>query len=337
MLCLLPLRSHTDGSRPVGQKSRCLMPILSHSASRSGSRCACGFGFVILCALLAGRSQAQQSAPSADLESLTPTPPVVFHNPIPSDQLTFLNDYAGRPAKELLKDKRFEKLRKLVIPRSEYHYGRDMPLSEASDDVVYGSKIPVQVRDGRYVTISGSQGPYLNGKGFFWFDIQTGVALGGVYFHPVNGEPTPTLAVFSKQLSDHSLGMSQLPPFAEDLSYWVASSDARSVSPRYFIPDNGKKYVLLHDEDYCDHPTNAPAPPETTCLQLNAEAAEADLNAAYFMQRTGNAADATAWMLGTDQVAWIGFRNQSCGIGPGALSCRIRITRQRTRTILKGA
>ena len=126
-------------------------------------------------------------------------------------------------------------------------------------------------------------------------------------------------------------------PFAEDLSYWVASSDARSVSPRYFIPDNGKKYVLLHDEDYCDHPTNAPAPPETTCLQLNAEAAEADLNAAYFMQRTGNAADATAWMLGTDQVAWIGFRNQSCGIGPGALSCRIRITRQRTRTILKGA
>ena len=314
------------------------MPILSHSSSRIGSQCASVVGIALLYASFAASAQAPQPTPDASQESPAPPPPAIFHNAIPSDQLAFLNDYAGRPAKELLKDKRFEKLRKLVIPRSEYHYGRDMPLAEASDDVVYGSKIPVQVRDGRYVTISGSQGPYLNGKGFFWFDIQTGEALGGVYFHPVNGEPTPTLAVFSKQLSDRSLGMSQLPlPFAEDLSHWVASSDARWVSPRYFIPENGKKYVLLHDEDYCDHPPNAPAPPETTCLQLNADAADADLNAAYFMQRTGNAADATAWMLNPDQAAWIGFRNQSCGAGPGALSCRIRITRQRTRTILKGA
>jgi uncharacterized protein YecT (DUF1311 family) len=289
-----------------------------------------------VCALACANASAQQPAPAPD--AILPPPPAVFHDPIPGGELAFLNDFAGRPAKELLKDKRFEKLRKLVIPRSEYHYGRDMPLSEASDDVIYGSKIPVQIRDGRYVLISGSQGPYLSGKGFFWFDMQTGIALGGVYFHPVNGEPTPTLAVFSKQLSDHSLGMSQLPlAFAEDLSQWVANSKARWVSPRYFIPENGKKYVLLHDEDYCDHPPDSPAPPAATCMQLNAEAADADLNAAYFMKATGNAADATAWMLGPDQVAWIGFRDQSCGAGPGALSCRIRITRQRTRTILKGA
>jgi uncharacterized protein YecT (DUF1311 family) len=262
--------------------------------------------------------------------------PAAFQNLIPGDQLAFLNDFAGRPAKEAMKDKRFSKLLKLVIPHSEYHYGRDMPLSDASDDVLAGSKLPVTVRDGRYVMVSGKQGPYLDGRGFLWFDIQSGIALGGVYFHPTNGEPSPTLAIFSRQLQDHSLGLSQLPlAFAEDLSRWVSTSDARLVSPRYFIPENGKKYVLLHDEDYCDHPPNAPAPPQDACMQLNAEAADADLNAAYFMQQTHNAANATAWMMLPEQVSWIGVRDRSCGLGPGTLPCRIRITRQRTRVVLR--
>ncbi len=116
-----------------------------------------------------------------------------------------------------MKAKRFDKLLKRVIPRTEHHYGRDMPLWEASDNVLGGSKLPVAVREGRYVMISGKQGPYLNGMGFIWFDLQAGIALGGVYFHPVNGEPTPTLAIFSRQLQDQSLGISQLPlAFAED-------------------------------------------------------------------------------------------------------------------------
>jgi uncharacterized protein YecT (DUF1311 family) len=281
------------------------------------------------------RTSSAQDAASTPQDVEAPVP-AVFHNPIASDHLAFLNDYAGHPAKEAMKDKRFDKLLKLVIPRSEYHYGRDMPLWEASDNVLGGSKLPVAVREGRYVMISGKQGPYLNGMGFIWFDLQAGIALGGVYFHPVNGEPTPTLAIFSKQLQDLSLGISQLPlAFAEDLSHWIATSGARWVSPRYFIPDNGKKYVLLHDEDYCDHPSNSAPPPQATCMQLNAEAADADLNAVYFMRETHNAANATAWMLGPDQVAWIGFRDQSCGLGPGALPCRIRITRQRTRVILR--
>ena len=39
------------------------------------------------------------------------------------------------------------------------------------------------------------------------------------------------------------------------------------------------------------------------CEDLNAEAADADVNAAYFMAETHNAANATAWMLGQDQLA----------------------------------
>jgi uncharacterized protein YecT (DUF1311 family) len=273
---------------------------------------------------------AQQQAPDAPEP---PPPPVTFQNQIPATDLAFIRDFAGQPAKELLKDKRFKQLLKQVIPKSEYHYGRDMPLSEASDAVIGGSKIPILIRDNRYVTISGKQGAYLDGRGFLWFDLQTGTALGGVYFHPTNGEPSPTLAVFSKQLNEQNLSMSQLPlAFAQDLSNWVATSDARWVSPRYFIPANGKKYVLLHDEDFCDHPPNAPAPDQNKCMKLNEEAADADVNAAYFMAETHNAANATAWMLGPDQTAWISLRDQTCGV---TLQCRIRLTRQRTRVLIR--
>lgn len=265
-----------------------------------------------------------------------PTPiGAVFENPIPSDRLSFLNDYAGHRAKEALKDKRLHALLKAVIPRTEYHYGRDMPLDDASETVLSGSSLPVVVRDGRYVMVTGREGPYLDGQGFLWFDMKEGIALGGVYFHPVNGEPTPTLAIFSKQLKQNSLGMSELPlAFAEDLSEWTAAARVPVIAPRYFIPANGKKYVLLHDEDFCDHPENAPAPPVAVCEQMNADAADVDLNAAAFMEQTHNAANATAWDLSPELRTWIDFRDRTCLAGPNMLGCRIRMTRQRIRVLL---
>jgi len=66
---------------------------------------------------------------------------------------------------------------------------------------------------------------------------------------------------------------------------------------------------------------------------MNADAADIDVNAAYFMQETHNQANATAWMLGEDQVAWIGLRTQTCGT---VMACRIRVTRQRTRVLIGG-
>jgi uncharacterized protein YecT (DUF1311 family) len=263
-----------------------------------------------------------------------PPPPVAFENRIPSDQLAFLSGYAGQPAKAVLKDKQFRTLLKETIPHTEYHYGRDMPLSEALDMVLDGSKTPVDVRDNRYVLVSGSNGPYLRGRGFVWFDLREGILLGGFYFQPTNGEPTPTFTVFSRQLKVNALSTSQLPDaFIGDFIQWATRERISPVTARYFIPDNGKKYVLLHDEDYCWHAENEPAPPQDRCQQMNADSADMDMNAAYFMQETHNQANATAWMLGPDQVAWIGMRDQTCGAG---LSCRIRITRQRTRVLLGG-
>ena len=50
--------------------------------------------------------------------------------------------------------------------------------------------------------------------------MQEGIGLGGFYFHPTNGEPTPSVNVFSRQVvKEDYLKLSQLPPvFAEDLA-----------------------------------------------------------------------------------------------------------------------
>jgi uncharacterized protein YecT (DUF1311 family) len=283
-------------------------------------------------------AQEPESAPASEPDSQPALPPpgpppsANFQKLIPIDQLAFLNDYANQPAKTLLKDKRFHGLIKQTISSTEYHYGRDMSLSDAVQTVLDGSMQPVQVRDGRFVTVSGSSGPYLGGRGFLWFDMQTGVALGGFYFHPTNGEPTPTVTVFSRQLADRDLSMGQLPePFAEDLEQWAAASRVPEITPRYFIPENGKKYVLEHDEDYCWSPSGEPAPDRDECQQMMADAADDDMNAAYFMQETGNVANATAWMLGPDQVEWLQVRDRTCG--PRAFSCRVRITHERTAVL----
>jgi uncharacterized protein YecT (DUF1311 family) len=273
-------------------------------------------------------SQTQPTAPP-------PTPqPAQFQNPIATGRLAFLSSFAGQTTKEVMKDKQFRALMKEAIPRTEYHYGRDMPLSDALEDVLSGSPLPVNVRDGRFATVMGMQGPYLRGRGFLWFDLQEGIALGGFYFTPTNGEPTPTLTVFSRQLKQASLTLSELPrAFVDDLSQWSAVSNIPPITPRYFIPDNGKKYVLEHDEDYCWHPAGAPAPPEAECMQANLDAANADMDAAYFMKETHNAANATAWMLDPEQTAWLALRASTC-MGPNALGCRVRMTRERTRVIL---
>jgi hypothetical protein len=163
----------------------------------------------------------------------------VFQKPIPSDQLAFLNQFGGSSTNDVIRDKQFRKLMKSVIPDCTFHYGRDMPLADALDKVLTGSPLPVQIREGRYVLVSGRSGQYLAGRGFVWIDMQDGVALGGFYFRPINGEPTPTVTIFSRQLKETSLKMSQLPPaFAEDLNQWSAESNISPVTTRYTITGN---------------------------------------------------------------------------------------------------
>jgi uncharacterized protein YecT (DUF1311 family) len=260
----------------------------------------------------------------------------IFQKPIPGDQLDFLNHFAGAPSGDAIRDKQYRKLMHDVLPNVMFHYGSDMPLSDAIDKVLAGSPLPVQIRDGRYVLVSGRSGPYLAGRGFIWIDMQDGLALGGFYFHPTNGEPTPTVTIFSKQIKEASLKMSQLPSaFADDLAQFSGAAGIPQITTRYFITARKEKILLEHDEDYCAPVAGAAVPSTQDCEQLNANAADIDLEAAYYLEQTHHATNGTAWMItGQDQAAWIIVRDQTCGPGPNQLRCRIRVTRERTHVII---
>jgi uncharacterized protein YecT (DUF1311 family) len=299
-------------------------------------------GITIACVLgSAPFLNAQAGAPPLQPDPQPPVSsydPAIFQNPIPSDQLAFLNQFAGAASNDLLRDKQFRKLMHGVIPNCMFHYGRDMPLTDALDMVLKGSPLPVRIRDGRYLLVSGRSGPYLAGRGFIWIDFEDGIALGGFYFHPTNGEPTPAVNIFSKQVKEEdSLKLSQLPPaFADDLIAWSAESRVPPVTTRYFITGSNKKILLEHDEDYCAPAAWPTPPPQNICQQMNADAADIDLNAAYYLEQTNHATNATAWMIAdSDQVAWLQVRDNTCRVGPDPLRCRIRMARERTRVIIK--
>jgi len=259
----------------------------------------------------------------------------IFQNPIPPGQLKFLLDYKDRTAGAILKDNRFRSLMKLVIPKSESRYCCGRAITNTLVASLEGDPIPIQIRDGRFVIVASGNSPTLNGHGIMWFDLQDGIAIGGVYSHSAEGNPRPELAVFSSQLRGSSLSMSQFPTaFQKDLTQWIFAAGLYVISTRYFIPENGRKYALLHDEDYCIYRQETPPPPHAQCEELKAEAAEVDMNAVYSLAKTQNAAYATPRVQGEDQLAWISLREQSCGLGPAGLQCRLRLTRQRTQALI---
>jgi hypothetical protein len=262
--------------------------------------------------------------------------PAIFEKPVPSDQLAFLNGFAGQMSNDVIRDKQYRKLLHAVVPDCMFHYGSDMPLMTALDNVIEGSQLPAEIRDGRYLMISGRMGAYLLGRGMIWIDMQTGIGIGAFYFHPTNGEPTPTVNVFSRQVKEKSLVMSQLPPaFAEDLNAWYVDNRIPTVTTRYFISGNNEKIVLEHNEDYCAPATGATGPDQEDCEQMNADASDVDMNAALYVEQTHHATNATEWMIeDQDQLVWIQARDDTCRSGPDPLACHIRMTRDRTRVIL---
>ena len=221
----------------------------------------------------------------------------IFHEPIANDQLGFLSDYAGRPANDVVREQRLRKVVNQVVPYAPFHFGTDMPLPSIIQSVLSASPLPVEIREGRYMMLS-TQSARGVARGFLWIDLQKGIALGGIFFHPSNGEPTPTLTLFSKQVNENSLEMSQLPSaFAQDLSQWAAMAGIPPVTTRYFINASNKKIVLAHDEDLCKNTEGRPVASEEVCKEMHEYAADVDMKAADFLHRTDYASNATMRLI----------------------------------------
>jgi hypothetical protein len=219
----------------------------------------------------------------------------LFQKPIPGGQLAFLSDYAGRPANGAVREPDLRSLLNRVVPYAPFHLGLDMPLPHAVESMFLASTLPVEVRAGRYAMVTGVRGQGGRGRAFLWVDMKQGVAFGGIFFYPSNGEPTPTLTIFSSQVNRPSLAMSQLPvAFFQDLSRWAVREGVPPVTTRYFINASSEKILLAHDEDYCSQLDGMTAPPpEEVCRKMNADAARIDTEASLFLNRTNFASNAT--------------------------------------------
>lgn len=285
-----------------------------------------------------------QTAPAPQPQPLPPGPPYdkgLFVDPLPAAETAFLAQAAGAPSGAVYNDRLFKAILRAGVPDCIFHYGRDMSFRDALDLVMPGSLAPVQVRDNRYALLASHRGPYLAGRAFLWVDLEDGLVLGGFYFHPTNGEPTPTLAIFSRQVKirDKVLETSQLPPeFVRDMDEWSAENGIAPVTTRYFITGTNLRILLEHSEDYCADGNGwpgAPAPPPDECEEMNAEAADLDMDAAYYLEQVNYATNATAWMMtGGDQQEWLVVRANTCAAAADPLACRIRMTRVRTRVIV---
>jgi hypothetical protein len=258
----------------------------------------------------------------------------VFESRIPADQMGFLSGLNGVSASEVIQDKQFKHLMKIFVPNCEFHYGRDMGLDAALHMVIEGSNLPAQIRDGRYFIIGGSRGPYLGGRAMIWIDMKEGIGLGAFYFHPTNGEPTPTVAVFSRQVKEKALGMSDLPAaFAEDLTAWAGGSQVPALTTTYFLTGSNVRVLLEHDEDFCSGAGLNMVPEGVACEQMEADAADLDEVAAYYLDQVHYRTNATAWMIGPDQQEWLVARQRTCGGVVDPLGCRIRVTREHVRVL----
>jgi hypothetical protein len=279
--------------------------------------------------------EATQDVPQPVMPAMPVAPydPGIFQKKTPVAELAFLGQFGGAYSNEVVREKDFHRILHEAVPTVMFHYGRDMSLSDAMNVVLEGSSIPVQIREGRYVTVAGNATlyPYLYGRGFVWIDMQEGIVIGGFYFHPTNGEPTPTVTIFSKQIKTDEIELSQLPPaFGEDLARWTQSAGLPMVTTRYFIGDANEKILLQHDEDYCSSLVGRPG---DDCMQMMADAADADMVAASYLEQVNYATNATARMIANpDQIAWVQGRDRR---GGGAVGCASRSPRERVHTIVR--
>ncbi len=67
---------------------------------------------------------------------------------------------------------------------------------------------------------------------------------------------------------------------------------------------------------------------------MDADAADIDLTAAYYLEQTHYATNATAGMMTQEQVLWIQTRESTCRANADPFRCRVILTREHTHVIL---
>lgn len=255
--------------------------------------------------------------------------------PLELNLIDWLKDYANQTTFEVISDKKFGNMILAATPPAVFHFGADMMLSDAVTLILHGPAFPVQLRDGRYLMISAERSARGGGESFYWFDLQRGMTFGGVFFRPSNGEPTPSLTVFSGQVADRITSDTQLPrDFLRDLETWRTARNVPAVVVRYFVNGLAWKAPLLHESDACAAAGAGTASAE--CQAVDEQAAELDMQAALYLLRSRYAEGTpAATQLDAAQAQWQTSLETACAGKADAPACRAQMARQRAQDLVK--
>ena len=240
-----------------------------------------------------------------------------------SAQTEFPKQYDGAPSGDLYRDKHFRKLMKSFVPDCLFHCGRDMPLGDALDVVLKDSRVPVRVRDGRYVTVPGLGGPlpararvFVDGSADWdWAgrvlvssDEWGADAQPGGVFAAGEGRPDELWRVAAGVRAGYG-----------EMDCGFASAVS---ADGLLITGENRRILLEHDADYCSPAYGRVGPGGSGCEQIKADAADLDVTAAYYLEQVHYATNGTAWMIGPDQQAWLGGEGKDVwrGCGPAGVS-----------------
>jgi uncharacterized protein YecT (DUF1311 family) len=218
-----------------------------------------------------------------------------------------------------------------------FHFHFDMPVFQALQGILGGAGRPVAGHDERYVLLSACDDASCRAAvSFVWVDLQQGLAFSGIAFGPTNGEPTPTLTIFSAQVGDQITKLDQLPTaFRQDLDRWTTEAGLPAVIARYFVNGIGDKSVLPHEEDDCGTPSGL-APHASPCKLVTLKVAEQDLAAViYLLNRHFAEGTSSRLLIQASQIKWLESRENACAPLelPEALACRVTQTRARVRML----
>lgn len=296
-------------------------------------------GIVCTAAALVGSSQAVgRAAPvPQDAGVHSPCPVSLRCASLSADLFEWLTKLkAGDSSRDATLSGDFQRLLASVTPDAIYHFHVDMPLATAFTTVIRGPAQPITVRDGRYMMISACLVPTCSGaRALLWIDTNARLAIGALEFNPANGEPAPTETLFSNQILDVIAESSQLPEaFIGDLRPWSKASRFRAPMARYFINGRGFKTAVPHDDDNCAGGDRSSLP-LSLCAAMNVEAADQDVQAAFYLLVNSYANGPARMQLQVDQNKWRQDRRMVCGMGLtlDALACQLKYTRDRAHAL----
>ena len=251
----------------------------------------------------------------------------------PTDQVFgWLRGYANQPVRKLASDPMFAALVQLSVPDVGVRMGRDANLAEAFTTQIRNSKRRVLLRDGRYLSFSGSRADGGVSQSFFWVDLQQDRALGAIYMQLAHDGGRPRLLVFSRREAGAG-ATAQLPAdFVAALAAWQRAARLPAVMAQYFAGARGQR-LLLHSGEDCQAAFGGNAPKLARCDSVNRDAAEIDM--AEAIRLLNRRAPGGAAALAEEQAAWRSKRNADCAAPSASSDCLTRKTRQRAEELVQ--